>query len=233
MELKADFHIHTGEDPLDSHISYNARELIDKASEQGFDVLAITNHNCMTFDDALKDYASELGILLISGIESRIAGKDVILLNFSPSEVKKISTFEDLKRIKNETNLVIAPHPFFPSSIALNSLFYDYIEVFDVVEISSMYFRFIDFNRKAKKVAKKFNLPLVGSSDSHSLSQLGSTYSLINAEKKVESVIKAIKDKKIEMVTRPMALTLRNIKMASGFASNIFNKKCNKKGKNI
>ena len=56
-----------------------------------------------------------------------------------------------------------------------------------------MYFRFIDFNRKAKKVAKRFDLPLVGSSDTHSLRQLGSTYSLINAEKKVDSVIKAIK----------------------------------------
>lgn len=224
MKLKADFHLHTGEDPLDSHISYNARELIDKASEQGFDVLAITNHSLMIFDDALRDYASRLGILLISGIESRISEKDVILLNFSSSEVKKISTFEDLKKMKNETNLVIAPHPFFPTSIALNSLFHENIEVFDAVEISSMYFRFIDFNRKAKKAAKKFNLPLVGSSDAHSLGQLGATYSLVDAEKEVESVIKAIKEKKIEVVTRPMALTLRNIKMASGFVSNIFNK---------
>ncbi len=224
MKLKADFHIHTGEDPLDSHIVHNARELIDTASEQGFDVLAITNHSLMTFDEALRDYASRMGILLISGIESRIAKKDVILLNFSRAEVKKISTFEDLKKMKNETNLVIAPHPFFPTSIALNSLFYENVEVFDAVEISSMYFRFIDFNRKAKKVAKKFNLPLVGSSDTHSLGQLGSTYSLVDAEKEVESVIKAIKEKKIEVVTRPMALTLRNIKMASGFVSNIFNK---------
>ena len=75
-----------------------------------------------------------------------------------------------------------------------------------------------------KKAAKKFNLPLVGSSDTHSLGQLGSTYSLVNAEKEVKSVIRAIKEKKIEVVTRPMALTLRNIKMASGFVSSIFNK---------
>ena len=114
MKLKADFHIHTGEDPLDNHISYSAKELIDKASKQGFDVLAITNHSCMTFDDALKDYATGLGILLISGIESRIDGKDVILLNFTSSEVKKISTFEDLKRIKNETTLSNSPPPILP-----------------------------------------------------------------------------------------------------------------------
>jgi hypothetical protein len=225
LKLKADFHIHTGEDPLDNHISYSAKELIDKASKQGFDVLAITNHSRMTFDDTLRDYASEQGILLISGIESRIEGKDVILLNFTSSEVEKISTFEDLKRIKNETNLVIAPHPFFPTSVALNSLFHENIEIFDAVEITSVYFRFIDFNWKARKVAKRFDLPLVGSSDTHSLSQLGSTYSLINAEKKVDSVIKAIKDKKIEVITRPMALNMRNIKMAFSFAFNIFNKK--------
>lgn len=185
MRLKADFHIHTGEDPLDNHISHSATELIDKASEQGFDALAITNHDCMTFDDALKDYASELGILLISGIEIRIDGKDVILLNFTSSEVEKISTFENLKEIKSETNLVIAPHPFFPTSIALNSLFHENIGVFDAVEVTSVYFRFIDFNRTAKKAAKRFDLPLVGSSDTHLLRQLGSTYSLLMLKKKL------------------------------------------------
>ena len=42
--LKADFHIHTAEDPLD-RVPYTAQELILKAADEGFEVLAITNHH--------------------------------------------------------------------------------------------------------------------------------------------------------------------------------------------
>ncbi|GAI08342.1 unnamed protein product, partial [marine sediment metagenome] len=66
--LKADLHLHTSEDPEDK-VRYSARQLIDYASQKGFDVLAITNHNFYTYNDYLRDYAASKGILLIPGIE--------------------------------------------------------------------------------------------------------------------------------------------------------------------
>ena len=42
--LKADLHIHTGDDPVD-RIPYSTLELIDRAAVLGYDVLAITLHD--------------------------------------------------------------------------------------------------------------------------------------------------------------------------------------------
>jgi hypothetical protein len=66
-------------------------------------------------------------------------------------------------------------------------------------------------------MARRSGLPLIGSSDTHYLSQLGSTYSLVEAEKDVQSVINAVKEKRFEVVSQPLAFNLKNIKLALHF----------------
>lgn len=217
MKLKADFHLHTSEDPYDSNISYAAKELIDRAAERGFDVLAITNHNTITCGDSLKDYALKKGILLIPGIELTVQGRHIVLLNFTSSEVERIKTVDDIRELKDRNRLVIAPHPFFPCSYSLKEQLKRNLEVFDALELTSLYFSWIDFNFKARRMARRSGLPLIGSSDTHYLSQLGSTYSLIEAEKDVQSVINAVKEKRFEVVSQPLAFNLKNIKLALHF----------------
>ncbi|MQY59231.1 MAG: hypothetical protein GH144_06450, partial [Clostridia bacterium] len=78
-KLKADLHLHTKEDPKDK-VKYTAKQLIDEAWRQKFDVLAITNHNMVLYDDYLKKYALDKGIVLIPGIEVKVEGKHIILL---------------------------------------------------------------------------------------------------------------------------------------------------------
>ncbi|MDH4268269.1 MAG: PHP domain-containing protein, partial [Deltaproteobacteria bacterium] len=58
--LKADLHLHTAEDPVD-RAQYTAKELIAKAADKGFDVISITNHQQMTFNQDLFSYAKERG----------------------------------------------------------------------------------------------------------------------------------------------------------------------------
>lgn len=65
MELKADLHLHTREG--DGFISYDARQLIDRAAREGYRVLSITNHNIVTFSPDLQAYARDRGILLTPG----------------------------------------------------------------------------------------------------------------------------------------------------------------------
>lgn len=208
--LKADLHLHTSEDPKDK-VKYSARELIDHASWEGFDVLAITNHNFHTHNDFLRDYAASKGILLIPGIELSVEGKHVVLLNSTDSDPQKIRSLKDLKNYKNEDNLVIAPHPYFPMLQALKSKLEKYVDVFDALEYTHFYFSRINYNKKAERKAKEFNLPLIGVSDAHLLHHVGTTYSLIGAEKTPEAVISAIRKKRIQIVTRPMKHTFSNV----------------------
>jgi len=204
--LKADFHIHTQEDPKD-RIRYTARELIDYASYRGFEVLAITNHNVVTCGRGLREYALRKGILLIPGIEASVSHKHVILLNVEDFSPKQTTTLEDIKRYRNDDSLVVAPHPYFPTLRGLGSSLDKAIDIFDALEYTQFYFRGINFNRKAQRRAKKRNLPLVGVSDAHFLWQVGITYSLIEAEKNIQSVIRAIKKNRIQIVSSPMRFT--------------------------
>jgi hypothetical protein len=68
----------------------------------------------------------------------------------------------------------------------------------------------INFNQKAAEISQSFGLPLVGTSDSHLLSQLGNTYSLIYAEKNLEAVFAAIRQNLVKVISRP----LKHLEMA-------------------
>jgi len=100
--------------------------------------------------------------------------------------------------------LIIAPHPYFPGTYSLNGYLLQNIGLFDALEYCHFYSQMINFNLKAEAVSEYFGLPLIGNSDAHFLSQLGSTYSLIYAEKNLESVFAAIRQKKLEIVSRPL-----------------------------
>jgi predicted metal-dependent phosphoesterase TrpH len=106
--LKADLHLHTAEDPLD-RVRYTAKELISKAADEGFDVISITNHRQITFNQDLLSYAKERGILLISGIEMTIHGRHVLVLN--PPSYGVCSDFFFLSKLRRPETLIIAPHP--------------------------------------------------------------------------------------------------------------------------
>ena len=82
--LKTELHTHTIDAPKDGKriVLHSAEQLIDKAEEQGFQVLSITNHNQLLFTSSLEEYARERGILLIPGVEATLEGKHVLLYNF-------------------------------------------------------------------------------------------------------------------------------------------------------
>lgn len=200
--LKADFHIHTGEDPLD-RVPYSAQELIRRAAEDGFEVLAITNHHCRTFNQELFSLARDLGILLIPGMETTIQNRHVLILN--PPGDRLYSDFSSLSALNRPDSLVVAPHPYFPGLHSLNGYLKDNLEFFHALEYCHFYSPQINFNQRVLELARSSGLPLLGNSDSHFLEQLGTTFSLIYAQKDMESVFSAIRQGKVEVVSRPLS----------------------------
>lgn len=199
--LKADLHLHTAEDPLD-RVRYTAKEIISKAADEGFDVLSITNHQTMTFSSELFFYAQERGILLIPGVEVTVRRRHVLLLN--PPLGKPCSDFSHLSKLRRPETLIVAPHPYFPSVYSLNGCLLKHRHLFDALEYCHFYTPRINFNQKAMEVAQSHGFPLIGNSDAHFLSQFGTTYSLIDAQKNVESIFAAIRAKRVAVVTRAL-----------------------------
>jgi len=206
--LKADLHLHTAEDPLD-RVRYTAKELISKAADQDFDVISITNHHQMTFNHDLLSYAQERGVLLIPGVEMTIQRRHVLVLN--PPPYKMCSDFLSLSKLRRPETLIVAPHPYFPGSYSLNGHLLKHLNLFDALEYCHFYSSMINFNQRALEVCQSLGLPLVGNSDAHFLSQMGTTYSLIYAEKNLESIFAAIRGNRVEVVTRP----LKHLEMGS------------------
>jgi len=201
--LKADLHLHTRE--AEPWIAHDARALIARAANDGYQVLSITNHDTLTFDDGLADYARERGIVLIPGAEATIEGRHVLLYNFDV-HVSAIQTFARLRRFKGPDWLVVAPHPFFPAPISLGKRLLDEIDVFDAIEWSHFYTPKVDFNRKAAALAREVGLPLLGTSGSHLARQFGTTYSLVQSEPTVACVLSAIRKHQVQIVSHPLTL---------------------------
>ena len=203
--LKIDLHTHTADDPSD-HIPYTTRELIDRAAVLGFDALAVTLHNKQLALDTLIPYASARGIVLIRGIERTIERKHVLLLNFRRG-AEDVQSFADLARLKQrERGLVIAPHPFFPASSCLRQLMDVHADLFDAVECNGMFTAAVNFNRAAEQWARQHGKPTVGNGDVHRLLQLGTTYSLVDAERDPDAICDAVARGNVRVEARPHSM---------------------------
>lgn len=203
MKFKADFHIHTAEDPQDV-IEYTAEELIEHASLYGYDVLAITNHTENTVTPELIEFADSKGILLLPGFEADIKGKHLVVINPS-SEMEEAGTFDELFALKGENSIFIAPHPYYPSRSSLRGVIKKNAHMFDAIEYCSFYLNWLNFNHIGKYMSKRLGIPMVGGSDAHYRWQFGSTFTLVEAaERTPKAIVRAIKSGQVEVVTNPL-----------------------------
>jgi predicted metal-dependent phosphoesterase TrpH len=204
--LKVELHTHTSDDPVDS-IPHTTLDLIDHAAVLGYDALAITLHDRQLDLRRLTPYAADRGLVLIPGVERTIEGRHVLLLNFQQG-TDDVRTFRDLARLKSrQPGLVVAPHPFFPASVSLGTALARYSHLFDAVERNAMYTRTINFNRRGESWAARHGKPVVGNCDVHRLWQLGTTYSLVDAERDAESICGAIAAGRVQVEGRPLGWT--------------------------
>lgn len=196
--------MHCYGDPESTYMDYRAKDLIKYCAKQKFDVISITNHWSIHYNEDLARYAKKQGILLIPGMEARVKGYDMLIIN-PRLKARNPTTLRRVKWLKDEGALVIAPHPFF----RMHSMGRDLeknIDLVDGIEYSYFYNRFVNLNRKAEKIAKKYNKPLIGTSDTKYLHLIGSNYTQIDAAKNVDSVLEAIRKNKVKVVTRPLTV---------------------------
>ena len=196
--IKIDLHIHTLDDPKDV-IDYSAHQLLERAKQLGFGVLAITLHDAV-FDRAeVFADAAAMGILLIPAAEVRLEGADAILLNVSAAEVADLKTFHDLRQLRARRGLsmfTVAPHPFYVLGGSIGERLLSEIDCFDGIELCHFHKGVFDLNRRAAKVAAQFNKPLIATSDAHQLHAFGRHYTSIPRPRDltIENVFAALRN---------------------------------------
>jgi predicted metal-dependent phosphoesterase TrpH len=196
--IKVDLHLHTLDDPKDA-IDYSAHQLLERARSLGFGVLAITLHD-KVFDRAeVFADAAAMGILLIPAAEVRLCGADAVLLNVTSEEVARLRDFDDLRELRErrgETIFSFAPHPFYLLGASIGERLIEEIDCFDAIEFCHFHASWLNPNRRAEAVAKKYGKPLLATSDAHRLSAFGSHYTSIPrpTSMTVEHVLSALRN---------------------------------------
>jgi predicted metal-dependent phosphoesterase TrpH len=219
--LKVELHTHTADDPVD-RIPHTTHQLIDRAAALGYDALAVTLHDQQLDISGVAPYAAERGIVLIPGIERSIEGKHVLLLNF-PCGSDSVQSFEDLAALRRQqSGLVIAPHPFFPAPSCLRGVMNRYADLFDAVEFNAMFTASVNFNRPALDWARRHGKPVVGNCDVHRLPQLGTTYSLVDADRHPDAICEAVRRGRVRVEARPLSMFRAAMTMADLFVGDLF-----------
>ena len=205
--LKADFHLHSLEDPFDV-LEHDAFDLVDHAARRGYRALAITFHGRQHLPEDLRAYAEARGILMIPGAELYLDRREVLLLGATEEEAHSLRTLEDLRALKarrGDAILTIAPHPFYGLGQCLGKQLEERAGLFDVIELCHFYTARWDPNRKAARAAVRLGKPLVACSDTHQLKWMGHHYCLVDAEPTRESVFAALRAGRLQNVTRPLS----------------------------
>jgi predicted metal-dependent phosphoesterase TrpH len=203
-ELKIELHAHTDYDPRDA-VQYSAHELIEKASQLGFQALAITCHNALQWSEELRRFAADKGITLIPGVEASVEGFHVLI--YGLRHFRPPISFVQLHALRqaHPEVLTLAPHPFYPGKSCLGYKLLEHRDCFDGVEFSHFYTKIVNFNRPAVKFAREFRKAVVGTSDCHMMEQMGTTFAVVSpAVNDYASIAAAIRRGQVRLVTRPL-----------------------------
>ncbi len=203
--IKLDLHIHTLDDPKDV-IDFSAHELLERARELGFGVLAITLHDAVFDRGEVFEEAARMGILLIRAAEMRIEGADIILLNVTAAEAAALKTFADVRALRARRGpsiFTIAPHPFYVLGGSIGSRLLREMDCFDAIELCHFHKGPLNPNRKAARVAGRFDKPLIATSDAHRLAAFGRHFTSMSrpAEWTVEAVLEGLRSEPLRLTS--------------------------------
>ena len=193
--LKMDSHIHSEYSP-DSHSKID--DILRTAQKENIDIIAISDHNTVDGTSEVMAKTKNTDILAIPSIEISSSLGHILGFGCEENIPRDLSPQDTIDRIHDLGGLAIIPHPFcfYRHGLLCKS---DYRELkIDAIETKNARFVIGYCNRKAKKLSQKQNISSLGATDSHYWKFVGDCFSLIDSEKDIDSILKAIKKNKVE-----------------------------------
>ncbi len=184
MKLRIDLHVH-------SHYSHDSlirpKELVRYATEKGLDGVAITDHDRL---DSAQRIARETGFFIIPGMEISSKQGHIVALNVKEAIRPGLTIDETIDRIRDSGGISIACHPMtvFKGSVGKHTS-----SRFDAVEVINS--SAVPFNysvKYARKIAHSLGKPQVAGTDAHYGPQIGYAYTIVDAERDVDAVVRSI-----------------------------------------
>lgn len=156
------------------------REVADAAKRKGLQGLAITDHDLpLKESDALR-LSSELGLLVIPGVELSTPAGHLIILN-PKREFGGLSLRAVAEAARRDGSTVIIPHPMDPLSHGIGfseaSSLIPYSPLIETINASTLG----RYNSRAKDFASRNSLPMVAGSDAHLADAVGDAFTVVDS----------------------------------------------------
>jgi len=201
LQLRIDLHVHT-------HYSYDSlitpKELVFYSKKCGLDGVAITDHD--TIEGVLK-IAKETDIAIIPGIEVSSSEGHILGLNVQEQIPKKLSSDETVDKIHAAGGIAVACHPTAFLKISLGKYTNSKFDAVEVINSSAFPF---DYSVKhSRRIASRLGTVQVAGSDAHYGPEIGYAYTFVDAELRVDEIIKAISKGLCQPFGRAIPLTTR------------------------
>ncbi len=177
------------------------RLLAAMARRRGIDAFATTNHDYAT------DFSLPGDVTAIPGIEVTTTRGHLLVVGPDPPEATRpgeLAPDEVVEMAHRRGCAAIVPHPY------RNSTVREADADFDAVELNG---KGMD-RGPVEELARRLDLPMVGSSDAHYPVELGRAFTRVDAEEPTpEGIVAAIRDGRVEAAVdeRPVQRALRSL----------------------
>jgi len=160
--------------------------------------VAVTDHNTLEGYFHVRRFAATYeDVVIVPGVEVSTVLGDVIVLGVleKPAYWSSLESVVDFARARN--GVIIIPHPYRGGGIgdAAKKI----PNGFAAVEVANPDAS-VEENKMAETLAKTRSMPGVGGSDAHHIYQMWKAYTQIDADSNVESILKAIKNSRVNAV---------------------------------
>ncbi|UCE44058.1 MAG: PHP domain-containing protein [Candidatus Bathyarchaeota archaeon] len=185
LALKIDLHVHTC---YSSDGVTTLREVAAYAKRRGLDGVAITDHD--TVEGALK-LQGKKGLIVVPGIEVTTLGGHVLALNVTSPVPSGLTLSQTIQKIHEINGVAVMAHPFALLKVARAACGPQSFDAIEVINASTVPFAIS--THLSRRLAFRLNLPQVAGSDAHYGPEIGSAYTLVNADPEADEVAHSIK----------------------------------------
>ena len=178
VEMIIDFHTHT-------HHSYDSlmkpRKIIRIAKARGLDGIVTCDHNTIKGGVEAQKVNDDKDFTVIVGAEIATDVGDIIGI-FLTKEIESRKFHKVVKEIKQQGGKVILSHPFKSHDLSkIDFSKIDFIEGYNARLNKKL-------NQKARKLANKYNKPIVAGSDSHLYGEIANCKTVVENLKTIKPI---------------------------------------------
>ena len=181
-----------------SALSYDGRDpvedLLERAASAGLDGIAVTDHDEIAASLRAVDLAPDYDLVGIPGMEVSSDAGHVLALGVESIIPSGRPFHETVSRIHDAGGIAVVPHPFQQSrSGVLAKITKDDLEAADAIEVYNSRLLTGRANRKAKRFARRRNMPMTAGSDAHISEMVGRAVTNVDTdERSVEAILDSI-----------------------------------------